>query len=328
MLVINDTAYAGEVASQFISPAVTDSDTVNKGCCYVEDGIKKKKTIPKIDVSKFMQKRKPTPTPGQGKVQVDGGVLEPQDAMLYYEFDPRDFEQHWIAQQLPDKLIESELPATVENFMLMQTMARLNEFWESSLWRSRKDYDPEGANVDPTTKGESADASDFIYFDGWIKKALDNANTIQIAAPVALTDANILAKLALALGKIPKALLYKYGNAGVKFLMSNADKQKYDNALIALPNKSIDPSQAGVKFYQGYNVETLAGMPENTFFVCICKPDLNSNLWVGMNSVDDNQLQLQRLQANSELFFVKGLFKIDTQIGYAEQLVVYTTLVA
>jgi hypothetical protein len=27
------------------------------------------------------------------------------------------------------------------------------------------------------------------------------------------------------------------------------------------------------------------------------------------------------------LFFVKGLFKMDTQVGFADQLVLYTTLI-
>ena len=56
------------------------------------------------------------------------------------------------------------------------------------------------------------------------------------------------------------------------------------------------------------------------------KPDVDSNTWLGINSTEDNQLQLMRLQNNSELFFVKGLFKMDTQIGFPDQFVLYTTL--
>jgi hypothetical protein len=326
-LVINDTTYAGEVASTFISAAVSGADTIEKGCIFVQDGIKKKKTIPKIDVSNFMQRRAATPVSG-GTVTVDGADLEPQDAMLYYEFNPRDFEQHWSAAELKPKLLDTDLPVTVENFMIMQTMKRLNSFWDNSIWRGRKQYDTEGDNVDPTTKGAAAGDAAYFYHDGLIKKALDNANTLAVATPVALTDANILAKMALAIAKIPDALLYKYGKGGVKWLMSNKDKQKYDNALIALTNKSIDPSNSGPKFYQGYDIETIAGMPENTFFVCVAKPDIDSNLWVGMNSVDDNELKLAPLANNSELYFVKGLFKVDTQIGFADQLVIYSTLTA
>ena len=70
----------------------------------------------------------------------------------------------------------------------------------------------------------------------------------------------------------------------------------------------------------------LAGLPENTFYLAIQKPDVDSNTWLGINSTEDNQLQLQRLQNNSELFFVKGLFKMDTQVWFPDQFVLYTTL--
>ena len=72
----------------------------------------------------------------------------------------------------------------------------------------------------------------------------------------------------------------------------------------------------------------VAGLPENTFYLAIQKPDVDSNAWLGINSTEDNQLQLMRLQNNSELFFVKGLFKMDTQIGFPDQFVIYTTLTA
>ena len=45
-----------------------------------------------------------------------------------------------------------------------------------------------------------------------------------------------------------------------------------------------------------------------------------------MNSTEDNNLQLMRLQNNSELFFLKGLMKFDVQYGFSEQVFLYTTL--
>ncbi|WP_315823011.1 hypothetical protein [Paraflavitalea speifideaquila] len=39
---ITDTTYAGEAASYMITKAVVGADTIEKGCIYVEDGIKRK----------------------------------------------------------------------------------------------------------------------------------------------------------------------------------------------------------------------------------------------------------------------------------------------
>jgi len=337
---IIDTSWSGPAASYMITRAVIGADTIEKGCIYVEDGIRKKKTIPRIEVSNFMQKRTATPT-SQGAVDVDGRVLTPQDLMLYYEFNPRDYEQHFYAEQLQPKLIGRELPVTAENFMMLQTMKRLNEFFENAIWRSRIEYDPAGDNVDPTTKGDTASAASYFYFDGLVKKALDAATdpnypTIVVTSPATLVagtagagQENIGAAFQRCLLKVPKALLFRYGAAGLKFHVSYATKLVYEEWLTTTATfKNNNFTEQGQNFYKGYTVAPLAGMPDNTIIVALSKPDIDSNLWLGINSTEDNQLQLMRLQNNSELFFVKGLFKMDTQIGFADQLVVYTTLTA
>jgi len=336
-LQIQDTSWSGPAASYMITRAVVGADTIEKGCIYVEDGIKKKKTIPRIEVSGFMQKRQATPT-SKGAVTVDGRVLEPQDLMLYYEFNPRDYEQHFYAEQLQPKLLGRELPVTAENFMMMQTMKRLNEFFENAIHRSRIQFDPNGDNVDPTTKGEVAGASDYFYFDGLIKKLLDAASdptypTLVVSGAVALTVSNIRDKMTAALDLVAttanaKALLGKYGKGGLKYIMSYVDFQKYGEALRTDTYKNIRSDEKAYNQFRGYEIETVAGLPENTFYLAIAKPDIDSNAWLGINSTEDNQLQLMRLQNNSELFFVKGLFKMDTQVGFPDQFVIYTTLTA
>jgi hypothetical protein len=324
---IQDTTWSGPAASYMITRAVVGADTIEKGVIYVEDGIRKKKTIPRIEVSNFMQRRSATPV-SQGDVVVDGRVLEPQDLMLYYEFNPRDFEAHFYAEQLQPKLLGRELPVTAENFMVMQTMKRLNEFFENAIHRGRKEYDTQGAAVNPTAKGDVAGAAAYFYFDGIIKKALDAGDIISVPTPIALTFGNIRDKFQAALNLVPKALLYRYGKAGLKFVVSYADQLKYEQALRQDLYKNQDTTESGINRYSGYDVVPVAGLPENTFYVCIAKPDIDSNLWLGINSTEDNQLQLMRLQNNSEMFFVKGLFKMDTQIGFADQLVIYTTITA
>lgn len=326
-LQINDTSWSGPSAAYMITRAVVGADTIEKGCIYVEDGIRKQKTIPRIEVSNFIQKRKATPT-SYGSVTVDGQVLVPQDLMLYYEFNPRDYEQHFYAEQLQPKLLGRELPVTAENFMMMQTMKRLNEFFENAIWKSRTAYDPDGTALDPTTKGAAAGDAIYFYFNGLIQKILSATGTISVAGAVALTKSNVRTQLQACLDSVPPALLYRYGAGGLKFMVSYKTQRLYETALREDSFKNQDTTSKGINMYSGYDVVPLAGMPDDTIVVCIAKPDTDSNLWLGINSTEDNMLQLQRLQNNSELFFVKGLFKMDTQIGFADQLVIYTTITA
>lgn len=330
-LEIQDTTYAGEVASYMITKAIVGADTIAKGCIYVEDGIKKKKTIPRVDVTNIMQRRSAVPTPS-GNITVDAKTLEPEDSMLYLEFNPRDFEQHWFAAQMNPKLLDAELPPTAENFIMMTVMQRVNEFFENGIWRSRQDYDIEGANVDPTAKGAIATDAQFYYWDGLIKKGLDDPNTIDVSSPVVLTggaSGNIIAEFQRGYNLVAPGLLYKYGPLGLKLFVSYPDQQKYENTMqLGTTFKNQNTTESGLNKYNGYDVVPLAGLPENTFFWGKGVPNVGSNLWMGINSQDDNELQMQKLQNNAELWFIKGLFKTDVNFGWNQEIVMYTTMVA
>jgi hypothetical protein len=334
-LVITDTTYAGEAATQFIMRPVIGMDTVQKGCAHVQDGIKKQYTIPRIEVTDFIQKRAATPQ-SKGTVTVDGKVIVPKDLMLYFEFNPRDYEAHWQAVNLSPKLLDRELPPTAEEFTMIQTMKRLNEFFENATWRSRIQFDPTGAAVDPTTKGQAATDSAYFYFDGLIKKLLDDAKTVQVSSPATLVagtagggEENIGDALNRIYKLVPQAILFKYGAKGLKFHISYATQQVYEEFLTTQTYKNNDTTEKGINRYKGYDVVPLAGMPDNTIVACISSPDIDSNTWIGCNSAaDEEALMLARLQANSEMYFIKGLFKMDTQIGFPEFVVLYTSITA
>lgn len=334
-IVLNDTAYAGSVASYMITRAVINMDTFQKGCVYIQDGIKKKHTIPRLDVNDIIQRRQATPT-SSGTVTVDSKVLEPLDLMCYYEFNPRDFEAHWYAEQQSPTLLARQLPQTVEAFMMMQTMLRLNEFFENAIWRSRIQYAPDGAAVDPTTKGAVASDAKYFYFDGLLKRLLDASDTVLVSTPATLVSGtagggqeNIGDALNRCLKSVPKPLLNKYGKMGLKFMVSYATKLIYDEFLTTTTvYKNNNTTDRSLEQYKGYEMVALAGLTDNTIVVCIACPDISSNLWVGMNSTQDNNLQLAKKQANSELYFIKGLFKMDTQSGFPDFVVLYTTLTA
>ncbi|HWB91017.1 MAG TPA: hypothetical protein VG605_04175 [Puia sp.] len=335
-LVISDQTYAGEAATFFITRPVVEMDTTQKGCIHVQDGIKKEYTIPRIEVSNFIQRRAATPVSQGANISVDGKVIVPKDLMLYIEFNPRDYEQHWFAVQLDPKLIDRELPPTAEEFTMLQTMKRLNEFFEMHTWRGRIMYDTQGQAVDPTTKGALAGDAAYFYFDGLIYKLLSDASTIQVSSPATLVSGtaaggqeNIGAAFLRCYNLVPRAILFKYGPKGLKFHVSYATQQVYEDFLTTQQFKNNDTTEKGINRYKGYDVVPLAGMPDNTIVVAVSEPGIDSNLWLGCNSVDDEKgLKLAPLQANSEMWFIKGLFKIDTQAGFPDFVVLYTTITA
>lgn len=329
-LVINDTAYAGTFASYFWLPATFGMDTLQKGVAYVQDGIKKTHTIGRVDFANPLQARVATPS-SSGDYTIDGRSLTPSDMMLYTEFNPRDFEQHWLAEQLSPTLLARELPVTAENYMLQMGLNRAFEQVETGIWMGSTTY-----TAAPGTAGNGQ----LVFFDGFLKKMVSDVAVKKVASPLPLSAAassgavyNIAdafnALLALvAINK--KALLSKASRyQRLKFIVSVNTEQIYETFLTtSLTFKGVNTTERGINKFKGYEIVALAGVPDDTIIFTESLDDTSSNLYIGMNSMEDNALQLQRLQANSELFFLKGLMKYDVQYGFSDQVFLFTTLVA
>jgi hypothetical protein len=325
-LIINDTSYAGTFASYFWLPATFGMDTIQKGAVYVKDGIKKKHTIGRIDLSNPLQPRAATPTSNaqNGKFTIDGRSLEPKDHMFYTEFNPRDFEEHWLAEQLSPTLLARELPVTAENYMMQIALNRTFEVVETEIWMGSTTYD--------ATPGDAGNGQ-LMFMDGFMKKFLNDSNVKFAQSPQTLTANNVLSAMTGLINLVAqekKALISKASQwQRMKFFVSVNTAVLYQDALVVGTTfKGLNTMDQGIKPWKGYEVVPLAGFPDNTILFCEGLPDTSSNLYVGMNSTEDNNLQLMRLQNNSELFFLKGLMKYDVQYGFSDQIFLYTTYTA
>lgn len=328
-LVITDTSYAGTFASYFWLPATFGMDTVQKGVVFVQDGIKKAHTIGRIDFANPLQARQATPTTS-GSFTIDGRVLSPNDMMLYTEFNPRDFEQHWLAEELSPTLLAREVPVQAENYMMQMGLNRAFEQVELGMWQGSTTYT---ALTGTTGNGQ------LKFYDGFIKKMVADAAVLKVASPFPLTAAasdsatvyNIVdafnALLSLAATN-KKALLSRTSRyKRLKFLVSVNTEQIYQTFITTTQTfKGVNTTDEGINKFKGYEIVPLAGIPDNTIVFTECLPDTSSNLYVGMNSTEDNALQLAKLQPNSEVYFLKGLMKYDVQYGFSDQAFLFTTL--
>jgi hypothetical protein len=303
--VISDTTYAGEAASSFIVKAITGNETVQGGHVYVKDGIKKKFTIPRwdADFEDFVQDRAATPT-SKGTMTTDGQTLTPADYMIYTEFNPRDYEAHWFATQLNSTLIDRALPASVESVVVQEVLKRHDRYLNKALWNS-----------------STALTTIYKYYDGFIKKATDGATTAVVGSPLTLTTTNIQAELLRGYNLIPAALRY---DKDMKFFMSYATYDLYVQSQINQTYKGVDITSEGVGTFKGRQCVKINDLPDNFYFIAKGKATPESNLWVGMNSTDDARLELKPLQANSELWFIKMNMKVDVQIGWNAETVLYS----
>lgn len=323
---IIETSYSGNAAQFMLLQALNEMDTVNKHCINILDGIKKETSIPTLQISNIFQDRAAMPV-SQGNINIQRMILAPQDYMVYFTYDPRDFENHYYAEELGEKLIDRELPSIAESFILYQLNALINQFNEGQIWRGNVLFAPQNGGLNPTSIGQIATDSQYQYFNGLINLLLNDGTTLLVPGATTITSSNILATMNTCLSYVPQALISRKGASGIKFLMSINTKLIYDQALTSNTFKDNFTTASAVEMYKGYEVKSLFGLPDNTIVVALATEDQDAAFWLGLNSKEDStSVLMQRVVPASELFFIKLLFKACVNFSWADQVVLYTTI--
>ena len=239
--------YNGEVLEDLLTYTAQGNDTYREGLIHIKSGIQHKYTLPSIHLGDVIQDNVPTPQSTHGAKGSDGfneyqfteRYLEPQDFMVYLEFNPRDFESYWRFAQPTGNLVFRELDPKLQATMLRLLMDKKNEYIGSAIWTSAKGGTaaagitaPEGCT--PIGGGKEK------YFDGAIKRILDNIHASDpetvaggqciLSGNTELADgAAIEAALYAMWTKCPKQIRRK---SGLSFVMSWDMWDLYDLSLI------------------------------------------------------------------------------------------------
>lgn len=307
MAITISTVYSGEVLENILTLATTGNEVVDGGHIRVIPNVELALEIPRLKLGQIIQDRQATPTSPTGTFDFTPRSLTVKDYMVYTEFNPRTLESYWRKWQPSGNLVYRDLPADVQVEMAGIILKKVDEFHGQAIWT--------GKNT------ATAAAPPFDKFDGIITLASAASETIKIATPVALTAANVVSKLDLVHKAVPKSIKK---NPGLKYFISTTTWQLYEEALIALQYKGISPSETALERYRGVQLVVLAGFPDDCIYAAIGNASGSSNLLFGCALQNDQGvLQVERLQANSELYFFKMLMKAGTQIGFPEETVLY-----
>jgi len=305
---IQDTSYAGTAASLFISTAITGADTIQSGSLMVMDDVRKKFTIPTMEIEgEVIRERQATPTEGND-ITINGVTLEPADLMVYAEFNPRDHEQGWLAEQLSPTILDRGLPQTAEAYMVSRIFQKVAKEMESLIWQGDTTIDP-------------AVSKSLSRFDGLVKRLNASSDTLKISGAVALTKSNIIAQMQAVYAQLPDDLKF---NPYTKFFVNYKTAALYQQAQQEQTYKGVSVIQMAQWEINGLNVVKAAGVPDNTIIATVGVANMASNLWMGINSSsDENLIKLSPLQNNSELWFVKMLMKANVNVAFPSQAVLY-----
>lgn len=304
------SAYPGEVLEEFKVKLVTGNETFQNNLVKVHDNVRKKVHVPRFQLGTLIQDRVETPVTAtsQGTPTIDEVTIEPLEFMIYMEFNPRVFESYWSFAQPDGELVFRNLPPEIQTVLLSEISKSAGKDMGEMIWIS-----------DDTI----ANPSHLNKFDGLIKLAENDANVVDVATPVTLTAANIKGELDR-LRAATDSEVWKHPD--FKIVMGYNESQLYQEAIEGQANKGNDFTTVGPLQYWGKPIVPITGFTANTMYATLMSGDMDSNIHMAVDWERDSitdVLQVEKLQANSEKYFVKALMKGAVQHVWGEYITLY-----
>lgn len=318
--------YTGEVLGDLLTEIAQENETYKEGLIHIKSGIQKKYALPSVKIGKIIQDHKDTPDSSEGEYTFAERYLEPEDFMIYLEFNPRDFEEYYKPFQPKGNLVFRELDPKVQATLIRILLERKTEYINHAIWCSAKAA--EAAKV-TATEGDSEIGSEDIagpmkYFNGAIVRMLMNAaaaattedakcGQVKVAGSGAFADGEAVEKELYAMWQATKPNVRK--RAGTVILMDYKTWDMYDQYLSNKHAKYTDNRNENEHRFRGKRIVPMTALPDNTIIMGNFTTGADSNLWMGVDYANDEEvLQVEKLQANSEKYFCKMLVKMDVNI--------------
>lgn len=323
--------YTGEVLGELLTLTAQENETYKEGLIHIKSGIQKKYALPGIRISKIIQDRKPTPDSSVGDYILGERYLEPEDLMIYLEFNPRDYEEYYKPFQPTGNLVFRQLDPKVQATMIRLLMQAEQEYINQSIWCSAK---PEEKAKIASADGSVAAGSTEIggdnaygpmkYFNGAIARMLANAaapdtsedarlGQINVAGTGTFADGEAVEKELFAMWQATEPKIRK--KAGLVILMDYKSWDAYNQYMAGKTVKYNDNRTENEHRFQGKRIIPMVALPNDTIIIGCFTTGVDSNLWMGVDYAnDENVLQVDKLQNNSELYFFKALLKVDVNI--------------
>ncbi len=308
MPVTINSSYSGEVLDKLLVRATTTNELVEGGHIKIQPDVLHEFTIPRLKGGKVLQKRKEMPkqSDAKGNFEITEKKLKPKDVMAFTTFNPRAFEHIWRPFQPEGNLVFSELPPEIQEKLLTE-LSKTVSFELGDEFINGEYGDEEGK-----------------FFDGILTRIKADTDVKKVLNPEPITEENIISKLKEIVKMIPKPLKGQKLKKNTKLFMSVEDAEAYDYVLTEKPQKGEDYTGMNPERFKGFQIVALANWPKDVIVAAYTTSEVDSNFWAGVGYVNDAEvIKIGLLENAGELYFFKMLMKIDTNIVFGEDIVLY-----
>lgn len=306
MAITRSTSFVGTPVPQLITDLVLGAESIEKGIIHAFPDKRDKVYLNRFYTANHqLGARVATPVTAANAMTKDEKAITPGSLMFYDEFDPRDFEGDWDFLWSQGASVSAEAAAALWSAIKDTVASSVNSDLEEGIWQ-----------------GDTGSGNAWLaQFDGYLK-LLDADVSVNTVTPAgAITAANVVAILEAMVAACPPEVQEKSSPA---IIMSHADKYLYREAARALDFKGTNIDAMIGDTFGGYPIVSTNGVPKNRVIMGNIGSGDTSNFKAStwMDS-DRNNVKIERLQNNSDLFFVKVALDFGVNTVYGKEVVTY-----
>ncbi len=277
--------YAGKVAGEIIGKTFKEADTLRLGLVTIAPNVNYKLNMRRIRYTDGTTAYSCGHTPA-GAIVLNERVLEPVKLKNDFSVCKEDFRATWSEDSMGASASNVNAPADIMEAIQVEMLGETAENVDYKIW-----------NGDATNPDE---------WDGFLKLFLADASVIDVDID-AVTEANVVAQLKLALGAIPIPLRRKNLN-----VMVSPDVFQFYSFSLTTPaiTNGLGAEEKQMKFGR-YTLTEVNGLPANTIVIAEAKNLVfGTGLEADFNTialVDEDEIGLLTGQVRGKMVYSGGV---------------------
>jgi len=277
--------YAGKVAGEIIGKTFKEADTLRLGLVTIAPNVNYKLNMRRIRYTDGTTAYSCGHTPA-GAIVLNERVLEPVKLKNDFSVCKEDFRATWSEDSMGASASNVNAPADIMEAIQVEMLGETAENVDYKIW--------------------NGDATNTDEWDGFLKLFLADASVIDVDID-AVTEANVVAQLKLALGAIPIPLRRKNLN-----VMVSPDVFQFYSFSLTTPaiTNGLGAEEKQMKFGR-YTLTEVNGLPANTIVIAEAKNLVfGTGLEADFNTialVDEDEIGLLTGQVRGKMVYSGGV---------------------
>lgn len=277
--------YAGKVAGEIIGKTFKEADTLRLGLVTLAPNVNNKMNMRRIRYTDGTTAYSCGHTPA-GAIVLNERVLEPVKLKNDFSVCKEDFRATWSEDSMGASASNVNAPADIMEAIQVEMLGETAENVDYKIW--------------------NGDATNTDEWDGFLKLFLADSAVIDVDID-AVTEANVVAQLKLALGAIPIPLRRKNLN-----VMVSPDVFQFYSFSLTTPaiTNGLGAEEKQMKFGR-YTLTEVNGLPANTIVIAEAKNLVfGTGLEADFNTialVDEDEIGLLTGQVRGKMVYSGGV---------------------